>query len=151
VTGSSQDREGALDIPRETGSLFTPATRTRLSGAWLRLWLFRSFCQIYPYIVPLAPTSKPWKEIVSRWYCASSTYDTYDTYDTYELDSKPILSRELPRGPTQSMSSKKHPISVGPLTASALSENLNNIFRRFISIEDAMLMFDKQTNRHRGE
>ncbi|XP_043234142.1 RNA-binding protein Musashi homolog Rbp6-like isoform X1 [Amphibalanus amphitrite] len=41
-------------------------------------------------------------------------------------------------------------IFVGGLSAPSTLEDVKNYFEQFGRIEDAMLMFDKQTNRHRG-
>ncbi|XP_043513183.1 RNA-binding protein Musashi homolog Rbp6-like isoform X6 [Frieseomelitta varia] len=41
-------------------------------------------------------------------------------------------------------------IFVGGLSAPTTLEDVKNYFEQFGPIEDAMLMFDKQTNRHRG-
>lgn len=42
-------------------------------------------------------------------------------------------------------------IFVGGLSAPTTIEDVRTYFEQFGPIEDAMLMFDKQTNRHRGE
>ncbi|XP_024941866.1 RNA-binding protein Musashi homolog Rbp6 isoform X2 [Cephus cinctus] len=55
----------------------------------------------------------------------------------HELDGKKMVTR-----------TKK--IFVGGLSAPTTLEDVKNYFEQFGPIEDAMLMFDKQTNRHRG-
>lgn len=42
-------------------------------------------------------------------------------------------------------------IFVGGLSAQTTLDDVRAYFEQFGLIEDAMLMFDKQTNRHRGE
>ena len=41
-------------------------------------------------------------------------------------------------------------IFVGGLSASTVQADLNAYFTQFGKVEEAMLMFDRQTNRHRG-
>ncbi|GIX78127.1 RNA-binding protein Musashi homolog Rbp6 [Caerostris darwini] len=41
-------------------------------------------------------------------------------------------------------------VFVGGLSAPTTLDDVKNYFQQFGKVEDAMLMFDKQTNRHRG-
>ncbi|XP_076176013.1 RNA-binding protein 6 isoform X6 [Ptiloglossa arizonensis] len=50
----------------------------------------------------------------------------------------------------QKMVTRTKKIFVGGLSAPTTLEDVKNYFEQFGPIEDAMLMFDKQTNRHRG-
>lgn len=52
--------------------------------------------------------------------------------------------------PEKQMVTRTKKIFVGGLSASTVQADLNAYFTQFGKVEEAMLMFDRQTNRHRG-
>jgi len=70
---------------------------------------------------------------------------------SHELDGKKIDPKvAFPRRAHPKMVTRTKKIFVGGLSAPSTLEDVKNYFEQFGAIEDAMLMFDKQTNRHRG-
>merc|ERR1712226_647988 len=71
--------------------------------------------------------------------------------NSHDLDGKKIDPKvAFPRRAHPKMVTRTKKIFVGGLSAPTTLEDVKNYFEQFGRIEDAMLMFDKQTNRHRG-
>uniref|UniRef100_A0A8D0C828 Musashi RNA binding protein 2 n=1 Tax=Salvator merianae TaxID=96440 RepID=A0A8D0C828_SALMN len=69
----------------------------------------------------------------------------------HELDSKTIDPKvAFPRRAQPKMVTRTKKIFVGGLSANTVVEDVKQYFEQFGKVEDAMLMFDKTTNRHRG-
>ncbi|XP_038670467.1 RNA-binding protein Musashi homolog 2b isoform X6 [Scyliorhinus canicula] len=69
----------------------------------------------------------------------------------HELDSKTIDPKvAFPRRAQPKMVTRTKKIFVGGLSANTVVDDVKQYFEQFGKVEDAMLMFDKTTNRHRG-
>ncbi|XP_037045875.1 RNA-binding protein Musashi homolog Rbp6 isoform X4 [Bradysia coprophila] len=80
-----------------------------------------------------------------------SSVDKVLAQGIHELDGKKIDPKvAFPRRAHPKMVTRTKKIFVGGLSAPTTLEDVKSYFEQFGPIEDAMLMFDKQTNRHRG-
>ncbi|XP_029637583.1 RNA-binding protein Musashi homolog 2 [Octopus sinensis] len=69
----------------------------------------------------------------------------------HDLDSKTVDPKvAFPRKAQPKMVTRTKKIFVGGLSASTTVDDVRNYFNQYGKVEDAMLMFDKTTNRHRG-
>ncbi|XP_076332779.1 RNA-binding protein Musashi homolog Rbp6-like isoform X1 [Tachypleus tridentatus] len=69
----------------------------------------------------------------------------------HELDGKKIDPKiAFPKRSHPKMVTRTKKVFVGGLSAPTTLEDVKSYFQQYGMIEDAMLMFDKQTNRHRG-
>ncbi|XP_078741229.1 RNA-binding protein Musashi homolog 2-like [Lampetra fluviatilis] len=69
----------------------------------------------------------------------------------HELDSKTIDPKvAFPRKSHPKLVTRTRKVFVGGLSASTAVDDVRHYFLQFGKVEDAMLMFDKATNRHRG-
>ncbi|XP_072353699.1 RNA-binding protein Musashi homolog 1-like [Scyliorhinus torazame] len=70
----------------------------------------------------------------------------------HELDSKTIDPKvAFPRRAQPKMVTRTKKIFVGGLSVNTTVEDVKQYFDQFGKVDDAMLMFDKTTNRHRGK
>jgi RNA recognition motif-containing protein len=84
-------------------------------------------------------------------YADPKTVDEVLAQKNHELDGKRIDPKPaFPRKSHPAMVTRSKKLFVGGLSATTTLEHVRAYFEGFGPIEDAMLMLDKQTNRHRG-
>uniref|UniRef100_A0A8C8CT87 Musashi RNA-binding protein 2b n=1 Tax=Oncorhynchus tshawytscha TaxID=74940 RepID=A0A8C8CT87_ONCTS len=84
-------------------------------------------------------------------YVDAASVDNVLAQPHHELDSKTIDPKvAFPRRAQPKMVTRTKKVFVGGLSANTVVEDVKLYFEQFGKVEDAMLMFDKTTNRHRG-
>ncbi|XP_061537598.1 RNA-binding protein Musashi homolog 2-like isoform X9 [Phycodurus eques] len=110
---------------------------------------FNTFGEIRECMVMRDPTTKRSRGFGFVTFADSASVDNVLAQPHHELDSKMIDPKvAFPRRTQPKMVTKK--IFVGGLSANTVIEDVKHYFEQFGKVEDAMLMFDKTTNRHRG-
>uniref|UniRef100_A0A671KY44 RNA-binding protein Musashi homolog 2 n=1 Tax=Sinocyclocheilus anshuiensis TaxID=1608454 RepID=A0A671KY44_9TELE len=124
------------DSQHDPGKMFIGGLSWQTSPDSLRDY-FSKFGEIRECMVMRDPTTKRSRGFGFITFADVSSVDKVLAQPHHELDSKTMVTR-----------TKK--IFVGGLSASTVVEDVKQYFEQFGKVEDAMLMFDKTTNRHRG-
>ncbi|XP_051542433.1 RNA-binding protein Musashi homolog 2-like isoform X2 [Myxocyprinus asiaticus] len=124
------------DSQHDPGKMFIGGLSWQTSPDSLRDY-FSKFGEIRECMVMRDPTTKRSRGFGFITFADVSSVDKVLAQPHHELDSKTMVTR-----------TKK--IFVGGLAASTVIEDVKQYFEQFGKVEDAMLMFDKTTNRHRG-
>uniref|UniRef100_A0A8C5TCU0 Musashi RNA binding protein 2 n=1 Tax=Malurus cyaneus samueli TaxID=2593467 RepID=A0A8C5TCU0_9PASS len=102
-------------------------------------------------VVMRDPTTKRSRGFGFVTFADPASVDKVLAQPHHELDSKTIDPKvAFPRRAQPKMVTRTKKIFVGGLSANTVVEDVKQYFEQFGKVEDAMLMFDKTTNRHRG-
>ncbi|XP_034995665.2 RNA-binding protein Musashi homolog 2 isoform X3 [Zootoca vivipara] len=112
---------------------------------------FSKFGDIRECMVMRDPTTKRSRGFGFVTFADPASVDKVLAQPHHELDSKTIDPKvAFPRRAQPKMVTRTKKIFVGGLSANTVVEDVKQYFEQFGKVEDAMLMFDKTTNRHRG-
>lgn len=141
---------GAAEVPNDPGKMFIGGLSWQTSPESLREY-FCKYGEITEVMVMKDPTTRRSRGFGFITFADPSSVDKVLAQGTHELDGKKIDPKvAFPRRAHPKMVTRTKKIFVGGLSAPTTLEDVKNYFEQFGPIEDAMLMFDKQTNRHRG-
>ncbi|XP_007420446.2 RNA-binding protein Musashi homolog 2-like, partial [Python bivittatus] len=113
---------------------------------------FSKFGDIRECMVMRDPTTKRSRGFGFVTFADPASVDKVLAQPHHELDSKTIDPKvAFPRRAQPKMVTRTKKIFVGGLSANTVVEDVKQYFEQFGKVEDAMLMFDKTTNRHRGK
>nr|BAN21264.1 heterogeneous nuclear ribonucleoprotein [Riptortus pedestris] len=141
---------GPAEVPNDPGKMFIGGLSWQTSPESLREY-FCKYGEITEVMVMKDPTTRRSRGFGFITFADPSSVDKVLAQGTHELDGKKIDPKvAFPRRAHPKMVTRTKKIFVGGLSAPTTLEDVKNYFEQFGPIEDAMLMFDKQTNRHRG-
>uniref|UniRef100_A0A9J7YRD0 RNA-binding protein Musashi homolog 2 n=1 Tax=Cyprinus carpio carpio TaxID=630221 RepID=A0A9J7YRD0_CYPCA len=138
------------DSQHDPGKMFIGGLSWQTSPDSLKDY-FSKFGEIRECMVMRDPTTKRSRGFGFITFADVSSVDKVLAQPHHELDSKTIDPKvAFPRRAQPKMVTRTKKIFVGGLSASTVVEDVKQYFEQFGKVEDAMLMFDKTTNRHRG-
>uniref|UniRef100_A0A8C1HLP4 Musashi RNA-binding protein 2a n=1 Tax=Cyprinus carpio carpio TaxID=630221 RepID=A0A8C1HLP4_CYPCA len=137
------------DSQHDPGKMFIGGLSWQTSPDSLKDY-FSKFGEIRECMVMRDPTTKRSRGFGFITFADVSSVDKVLAQPHHELDSKTIDPKvAFPRRAQPKMVTRTKKIFVGGLSASTVVEDVKQYFEQFGKVEDAMLMFDKTTNRHR--
>ncbi|XP_074869851.1 RNA-binding protein Musashi homolog 2 isoform X9 [Carettochelys insculpta] len=148
--GSQATSGSPNDSQHDPGKMFIGGLSWQTSPDSLRDY-FSKFGEIRECMVMRDPTTKRSRGFGFVTFADPSSVDKVLAQPHHELDSKTIDPKvAFPRRAQPKMVTRTKKIFVGGLSANTVVEDVKQYFEQFGKVEDAMLMFDKTTNRHRG-
>nr|XP_058903758.1 RNA-binding protein Musashi homolog 2 isoform X15 [Kogia breviceps] len=164
ANGSQSTSGSANDSQHDPGKMFIGGLSWQTSPDSLRDY-FSKFGEIRECMVMRDPTTKRSRGFGFVTFADPASVDKVLGQPHHELDSKTIDPKvafprraqpkvDQVRRSSQDrgwkMVTRTKKIFVGGLSANTVVEDVKQYFEQFGKVEDAMLMFDKTTNRHRG-
>ncbi|XP_065155950.1 RNA-binding protein Musashi homolog Rbp6 isoform X3 [Atheta coriaria] len=138
------------EVPNDPGKMFIGGLSWQTSPESLREY-FSKYGEISEVMVMKDPATRRSRGFGFITFADPASVDKVLAQGTHELDGKKIDPKvAFPRRAHPKMVTRTKKIFVGGLSAPTTLEDVKSYFEQFGPIEDAMLMFDKQTNRHRG-
>ncbi|XP_063058945.1 RNA-binding protein Musashi homolog 2-like [Engraulis encrasicolus] len=148
--GSQATSGNSNDSQHDPGKMFIGGLSWQTSPDSLRDY-FTKFGEIRECMVMRDPTTKRSRGFGFVTFADAASVDKVLAQTHHELDSKTIDPKvAFPRRTQPKMVTRTKKIFVGGLSANTVVEDVKQYFEQFGKVEDAMLMFDKTTNRHRG-
>ncbi|XP_072315843.1 RNA-binding protein Musashi homolog 1-like [Eucyclogobius newberryi] len=144
----TEETESCAQDPRKmfVGGLSWQTTQERL------LEYFGRFGDVKDCTVMRDPVTKRSRGFGFVTYEDQAGVDKVLAQGKHELDSKTIDPKvAFPRRAQPKLVTRTKKVFVGGLSVSTSIEDVRHYFGQFGKVQDAMLMFDKTTNRHRGE
>jgi len=144
------NNDNTTEVPNDPGKMFIGGLSWQTSAEGLREY-FSKFGDVTEVMVMKDPTTRRSRGFGFVTFADPSSVDKVLSSAPHELDGKKIDPKvAFPRRAHPKMVTRTKKIFVGGLSAPSTIDDVKGYFEQFGRVEDAMLMFDKQTNRHRG-
>ncbi|CAO2629231.1 RNA-binding protein Musashi homolog 1, partial [Lemmus lemmus] len=149
-TDAPQPGLASPDSPHDPCKMFIGGLSWQTTQEGLREY-FGQFGEVKECLVMRDPLTKRSRGFGFVTFMDQAGVDKVLAQSRHELDSKTIDPKvAFPRRAQPKMVTRTKKIFVGGLSVSTTVEDVKQYFEQFGKVDDAMLMFDKTTNRHRG-
>lgn len=144
------DTEGLEDSTNDPRKMFVGGLSWQTTQEGLREY-FGTFGDVKECMVMRDPVTKRSRGFGFVTFVDQAGVDKVLAQSKHELDSKTIDPKvAFPRRAQPKLVTRTKKIFVGGLSVNTTIDDVKQYFDQFGKVEDAMLMFDKTTNRHRG-
>ncbi|XP_041079610.1 RNA-binding protein Musashi homolog 1 isoform X3 [Polyodon spathula] len=149
-TEGSQTSLSSPDSPHDPCKMFIGGLSWQTTQEGLKEH-FRKFGDVKECMVMRDPVTKRSRGFGFVTFVDQTGVDKVLAQPRHELDSKTIDPKvAFPRRAQPKLVTRTKKIFVGGLSVNTTIEDVKQYFDQFGKVDDAMLMFDKTTNRHRG-
>ncbi|XP_033901950.1 RNA-binding protein Musashi homolog 1 isoform X3 [Acipenser ruthenus] len=149
-TEGSQTSLSSPDSPHDPCKMFIGGLSWQTTQEGLKEY-FSKFGDVKECMVMRDPVTKRSRGFGFVTFVDQTGVDKVLAQPRHELDSKTIDPKvAFPRRAQPKLVTRTKKIFVGGLSVNTTIEDVKQYFDQFGKVDDAMLMFDKTTNRHRG-
>lgn len=147
LSPASEDGSSGCNDP---GKMFIGGLSWQTTAEGLRDY-FGKFGEVNECMVMRDPATKRARGFGFITFADPASVEKVLAHDQHELDGKKIDPKvAFPKRAQPKMIIKTKKVFIGGLSATSTLEDMRNYFEQYGKVEDAMLMFDKTTQRHRG-
>ncbi|KAF6723602.1 RNA-binding Musashi-like protein 1 [Oryzias melastigma] len=149
-TEGSQSSLSSADSPHDPCKMFIGGLSWQTTQEGLKEY-FCKYGEVKECMVMRDPVTKRSRGFGFVTFVDQAGVDKVLAQSRHELDSKTIDPKvAFPRRAQPKLVTRTKKIFVGGLSVNTTIEDVKQYFDQFGKVDDAMLMFDKTTNRHRG-
>lgn len=141
---------GGDDIPNDPGKMFIGGLSWQTSPESIREY-FSAFGELAEVMVMKDPATRRSRGFGFITFSDPRSVDEVLKFPVHQLDGKLVEPKvAVPRKTNPKLVMRTRKIFVGGLSSSTSLEDIKAYFEQFSKVKEAMLAYDKITNRHRG-
>jgi len=150
INGFNPFVNGGDDIPNDPGKMFIGGLSWQTTPESIREY-FSSFGDLAEVMVMKDPATRRSRGFGFITFSDPTAVDKVLKYPVHQLDGKIVEPKvAVPRKTNPKLVMRTKKIFVGGLSSTTSLEDIRAYFEQFSHVQDAMLAYDKVTNRHRG-